>query len=1412
MTGSPRPSHSPTGYAAVPVVTTTSAAAADPASDGSATMNGSTPARSLLEHAEDIELVGLHPPADRRSRKGSSIGSRRSIAKHPDGPGAHDDAGVSDDDDSYVEAPELPRPPPPSLESAGWWSRAFFLWVSPIIDQRESIEEHTLDDLSAWDQSEFLSQKLTEAWQDEVARAGPAGEPSLARALFRTFKSQILLSGLFAFIEIFAKLGEAIFLGEMIRGFQTKGVGPSSDGYWWALALSLATAFHGMLHHWFFFVGMRLGFQLRISLTSIMYRKAISLAAGAASPGIVVNLVSNDVATFEQLALFGHFIWVAIIEVPVCAVLLYMNLSWPSLLGIAVIGLMLPMQGVFGNLFHQFRKATVVWRDSRIRLMSDLISGINVVKFNAWLTPFVAEVSRLRKAEMKYLTRSGFMDALNEASFFAFPLLVSLVTYASSVGVGKPLNPADVFSSVSLFNILRLTVTMFVPKAIKSATESLVSLRRVSEFLLEPESGADLIGAEGAAPPAGTDSSTAIRFTNAEYAWEGFKLCIDDLAIRKGELTTIVGPVGSGKSSLAQALLNEMPRVSPASSLYVDPANRRMAYAPQTPWILAGTVLDNILFSSPLDEPWLRQVIAICSLERDLLQWPHGLATVISDKATISGGQRARIGLARAVYALGPNPRDSSKPSTLILDDPLGALDTRVGKAIFEAILHAPALQNTTRILVTHQLQFLRASPGRLVCLEGGRIAAQGTWDDVMAHHHRVAEAEGAEVANKSFLAVLAQYEDGQAADMDVEHEDDVDPNAAKKPAPGTSEEAVDLKGDRRGAARAAQDNQETSQVGTVRWSTFTRFLIAPTPLILLITVFVSMFGGQALAVSSDWTLARWVGKPANVQLEDSYYMILFCSLIAGAVFVGIARAILVYFLILNSSNTVSQSMVSTVLDAPMAWFTKNPVGRILNRFSKDQSTIDEQLPSVFFNFMQCLFQSIGVVVVVVMVLPWVAISVPILGAGFFLLRRWYIQASRRIKRIESTTRSPVYSLLSTSLEGLPVIRALQAQPLFVARFAEYQDTNTRAVFAQAACARWLGLRLDLISSAFLAIAAFAAQAIAISGTLSPSLAGLALSYTLQLNGLLQWMVRQSVECEVMFVAVERMLEYLDIPGERDHPSRAVPPADWPTSGNLVIRDMSLTYPGTDKKVLKSWNVEFKSGEKIGIVGRTGAGKSSALQALFRMYDYEGAMLLDGIDTSTLALEELRKRLAVIPQEPFLFSGPLRMNLSPFGEYSDAELWRALGRVGLKEAVERLDGKLDAPVIDGGSNFSTGERQLLCLARSLLKRARVLVCDEASANIDYRSDQLIQNVLKTEFEDTLILTVAHRLSTIVGYDRCAVIDAGRIVEIGHAYELLQRRDGLFHKMVADTGEDGARQLWDLARESWDEKQRKMQQA
>ncbi|XP_040924767.1 ATP-binding cassette sub-family C member 4-like isoform X13 [Betta splendens] len=490
--------------------------------------------------------------------------------------------------------------------------------------------------------------------------------------------------------------------------------------------------------------------------------------------------------------------------------------------------------------------------------------------------------------------------------------------------------------------------------------------------------------------------------------------------------------------------------------------------------------------------------------------------------------------------------------------------------------------------------------------------------------------------------------------------------------------------------------------------------------------------------------------------------------------------------------------MFNAVLRTPIRFFTINPIGRILNRFSKDIGYLDSLLPWTFVDFIQVFLQVVGVVAVAALVIPWILILLFPLLTVFLFLRRYFLQTSRDIKRLEATTRSPVFSHLSVSLQGLSTIRAFRVQQRFQHMFDEYQDRHSEAWFLFLTTSRWFAVRLDGICSVFITIAAFGC--LYFRDGLQPGAVGLTLSYAVTLTDMFQWGVRQSAEIENMMTSVERVVEYAELEKEAPLETDRQPPHDWPNTGSIIFDRVNFSYSAREPLVLKNLSVVITPGEKVGIVGRTGAGKSSLISALFRLAEPEGRIVIDGVLTSTIGLHTLRQKMSSIPQDPVLFTGTMRKNLDPFRQHTDEDLWNALQEVQMKAAVEELPNKLETVLTEAGSNLSMGQRQLVCLARAVLQKNRILIIDEATANVDPRTDSLIQQTIQDKFQECTVLTIAHRLNTIIDCDRILVLDAGSVQEYDEPYVLLQNRRGLFYQMVQQTGEAEAASLLRAAKQ------------
>ncbi|KAF9426815.1 hypothetical protein BGZ94_005973 [Podila epigama] len=1415
--------------------------------------------------------------------------------------------------------------PPAGIEKASFLSFFSFNWIQPLLIKgwSQTIVETDLDSLSERDHVKRITDKLLEEWTKEVeakqrnAQPGQKpGRPNLYLVLWRCFGLYFSISLINGILESACKIGEAVLMGFVIRFFQNHDM-PTRQGMAYAVGLFLVTLFHGTMHHHYFFPTMRTGMWIRQSLISLMYRKCLTLSTSSSiATGTIVNLISNDVQPFENATPFMLYALIGPLETIAVMIFLWREIEYACLSGLLVFALLMPIQTFFSRHFATIRNKTVSARDDRIRTLSDVFSGIELVKLCAWEVPFQEKILMLRSIELRYIWKANLMRASNMAIYFFFQPLIALFVFVTYWLQGKQLQPDKVFVSLTLFNVMRLTMTAFFPRALETIAETRVSVRRITDFMLLPElrgienkfqttttpstdNDPDSNGFNGpnvSTTPTTTtsvekvlDPSVLVEMRDASFSWtlstsekneimelfakekkqgeaqkalkkhqqsnEKQGLSNEDVAttvnspkkailnnvnltLRRNELLAIVGPVGCGKSSFCMALLQEMPLVSGAFALAKQDKGRvSMSYSAQAPWIFAGSIKSNILFGSPFDPERYDKVIKACELTRDLSLFPQGDLTIIGERGvTLSGGQRARVSLARAAY------RDSD---LYILDDPLSAVDPKVGRALFENCING-LLKDKARVLVTHQLQYIKDCE-TVIVLEQGQVTHTGRVDDVMQEEvviEKVIEDGGSVRSVKTrakFVDVLREFakkasqtEEEEEGVENVEGEIKLAPMhggaASTAVTSGSNDLLKRVKSHKSRAETTGEDDleeemeknltvEEVQEGETPLKVYYDFFRLGSTPFRLALCI-LSLAAAQAILVSGDFFLTRWAKSSAEEQ-KRSYYPTVFGLYCLGTVLMTLFRSFIFFYCVSESSRSIFHAMLDALLKTGIDFFHANPHGRVLNRFSKDMANCDELLPYTFFDATQIVFMLLGSVVVVGIVNSWVLIAIPFLFGGFIGLRAIYIKTSRQVKRIDSQTRSPIYSQLSETLDGLTSVRAFGVGERFMSRFVDAQEANGRAFFAYLICARWLGFRLDALSALFLGITAVAC--VLVRDSQEAAYVGLALSYVTQLSGELQWAVRQSVEAAILMVSVERMMEYAAVKPEESDRRRFKPngesvvPNGWPTVAKVSFSDMSLTYPRGEGPVLKNITLDFKGGEKIGIVGRTGAGKSSLIGALFRLVEtdtgnppHRGGISIDGIDISQIGMHDLREKMAIIPQEPFLFRGTLRFNLDPIGQHQDADIWAALEAAELKRMVETLEGGLDAVVDDNGKNFSIGERQLLSLARAVLRRSKIIVMDEATANVDLQSDRMIQKAIHTQFKGATVFTIAHRLNTVIGdYDRILVLDQGRVVEFGEPWELLQiEHGGWLRRMVADTGAENEAALREVARVQWEANQAK----
>lgn len=1227
-------------------------------------------------------------------------------------------------------------------------------------------------------------------WDKEVLRAKKdVRKPSLTKAIVKCYWKSYLILGIFTLIEETTRVVQPIFLGKIIDYFEKYDPDDSAalhTAYSYAAVLSLCTLILAILHHLYFYHVQCVGMRIRVAMCHMIYRKALRLsnsAMGKTTTGQIVNLLSNDVNKFDQVTIFLHFLWAGPLQAIGVTVLLWVEIGISCLAGMAILVILLPLQSCIGKLFSSLRSKTAAFTDARIRTMNEVITGMRIIKMYVWEKSFADLITNLRKKEISKILGSSYLRGMNMASFFIANKVILFVTFTTYVLLGNKITASHVFVAMTLYGAVRLTVTLFFPSAIERVSEAIVSVRRIKNFLLLEE-----LPERKAQEP--SDGKAIVHVQDFTAFWDK---ALDtptlqglSFTARPGELLAVVGPVGAGKSSLLSAVLGELPPTSGLVSVH-----GRIAYVSQQPWVFSGTVRSNILFGRKYEKERYEKVIKACALKKDLQLLEDGDLTVIGDRgATLSGGQKARVNLARAVY---------QDADIYLLDDPLSAVDAEVGKHLFQLCI-CQTLHEKITILVTHQLQYLKAA-SHILILKDGEMVQKGTYTEFLksgVDFGSLLKKENEE-AEPSTIPGTPTLRNRTFSEASIWSQQSSRPSL-KDGVPDTQDAEN---------TQAAQPEESRSE-GRIGFKAYKNYFSAGASWFFIVFLVLLNLMCQVFYVLQDWWLSHWANRQGALNdtknangnvtgtLDLSWYLGIYTGLTAATVLFGIARSLLVFYVLVNASQTLHNRMFESILKAPVLFFDRNPIGRILNRFSKDIGHMDDLLPLTFLDFIQTLLLVISVIAVAAAVIPWILIPLVPLSIIFVVLRRYFLETSRDVKRLESTTRSPVFSHLSSSLQGLWTIRAYKAEERCQELFDAHQDLHSEAWFLFLTTSRWFAVRLDAICAIFVIVVAFGSLILA--KTLDAGQVGLALSYSLTLMGMFQWSVRQSAEVENMMISVERVIEYTDLEKEAPWECRKRPPPGWPHEGVIVFDNVNFTYSLDGPLVLKHLTALIKSREKVGIVGRTGAGKSSLISALFRLSEPEGKIWIDKILTTEIGLHDLRKKMSIIPQEPVLFTGTMRKNLDPFNEHSDEELWKALEEVQLKEAIEDLPGKMDTELAESGSNFSVGQRQLVCLARAILKKNRILIIDEATANVDPRTDELIQQKIREKFAQCTVLTIAHRLNTIIDSDKIMVLDSGRLREYDEPYVLLQNPESLFYKMVQQLGKGEAAALTETAKQ------------
>uniref|UniRef100_A0A7N5ZYM6 ATP-binding cassette, sub-family C (CFTR/MRP), member 3 n=1 Tax=Anabas testudineus TaxID=64144 RepID=A0A7N5ZYM6_ANATE len=1325
-----------------------------------------------------------------------------------------------------------PNPCPET--TAGFLSRMTFWWFTSmaIKGYKMPLEAKDLWSLNQRDSSKAMVPTLLKEWEKEQAKQlkhvsqsmanmladsesspeevevllsnqkAASRQPSFLRALIKAFGPYFLIGSGFKLLQDLITFVNPQLLRMLISFTKQKGV-PD----WWGYTLAFLMFFTAflqtlILHHHFQYCFVT-GMNVRTAVIGAIYRKALAITNAAkrsTTVGEVVNLMSVDAQRFMDLTTFLNMLWSAPFQIMLALFFLWQNLGASVLAGVAVMIMLIPFNAVIAMKTRAYQVEQMQYKDSRIKLMNEILNGIKVLKLYAWEDSFKEKVLAIRQKELNVLRKTAYLGALSTMAWTSAPFLVALTTFAVYVYVDEThvLDAEKAFVSLSLFNILRFPLNM-LPQVISSIVQASVSLKRVQGFLSHDELDPNSVDRKN------TATGYSVTVVNGKFTWakeDPPVLHNINMMVPQGSLLAVVGHVGCGKSSLISALLGEMEKLEGDISI-----RGSVAYVPQQAWIQNATLRDNILFGKPYNEQKYRCVLEACALTPDLEVLPGGDMTEIGEKGiNLSGGQRQRVSLARALY---------SDADVYLLDDPLSAVDAHVSKHIFDNLIGPEGvLKGKTRILVTHGISFLPQVDNIMVMVEG-RVSEMGSYQELLKQNGAFAEF----LRNYTLEDIIEEdedlIEDEQMFPDDAlsNHIDMVDSepviNEAKRnfirqisiisaDGEGTRSRSVRRHGCSQRKHGEPQEKKkphemekliqaETAETGRVKTKVYLEYAKAVGP--LLSVVICLLYGCQSgAAIGANIWLSQWTNDATRNQTKENVNM-----RVGVYAALGIAQGILVLissFTLamgnMSAARKLHHNLLTNKLHTPQSFFDTTPIGRIINRFSKDIYVIDEALPATVLMFLGTFFVSLSTMIVIISSTPIFAVVIAPLAFIYIFVQRFYVATSRQLKRLESVSRSPIYSHFSETITGSSVIRAYGRHSAFVLMSDMKVDENQKSYYPSIVSNRWLGVRIEFIGNCIVLFAAL----FAVTGkeSLNPGLVGLSVSYALQVTMSLNWMVRMTSDLESNIVAVERVKEYSETKTEAPWDVEDKKPLpEWPMEGNVQFYNYSVRYREGLDLVLKNLTLDIKGGEKIGIVGRTGAGKSSMTLCLFRLLEAAaGEITIDKVKIAEIGLHDLRSKLTIIPQEPVLFSGTLRMNLDPFEKYSDEEVWKALEHSDLHKFVSNHPAKLELECSEGGENLSVGQRQLVCLARALLRKTKILILDEATAAIDLETDDLIQSTIRTQFENCTVFTIAHRLNTIMDYTRVLVLDKGQIAEFDTPTNLISQR-GIFYGMAKDAG-------------------------
>ncbi|KAL3282142.1 hypothetical protein HHI36_005337 [Cryptolaemus montrouzieri] len=1287
-------------------------------------------------------------------------------------------------------------------DAAGIWSLLTFSYIHPYVKKGNKRDLNEDDICKVWTKlrSKQLGDKIEKVWNDQNTKKGK--KKGIFKLMCECFLKRYLLLGC---LQLFAKLFYVIFtpysVGKLVNYFKEGQTEVSKNEAWMYGAIVMFTnSFFLLYEHHYILLKSEFGMDIIASFSSLIYRKALKLSPSKfaeISSGRIVTAITKDISQIEEAFYFINDLWVESIQAIVVLYLLYIKLGPSGITGLSIVVVLAVIQVYIGKVLFKKRQDANSKSDERLQLTQEIITAIRVLKMYSWEDFFAKKIIDARKSEICKIRTlcilrftTNFLGALSTKLSFLFILLFY-------IWFGNSLSAEIVYYVTTCFYRLRRTIAFIIPVCCASIAEMAACLSRI-EVILNAEEIEHIVP---------NDSSAVITpkvdFVAASMGVGNVRILRDiNMKLRTG-LNVLIGPVGCGKSSLIKGILREYAILDGKANI-----EGTISYCPQNPWVFPSSIKQNILFGQPYNETKYQTILEACALSFDLSGLAEGDETILNDcGVNLSKGQQARVNIARALY------KDSD---IYIFDDALSALDSHVKTYIFNySILNY--LKNKLVVLATHDTKFVDKAENVIIMLDR-TVTYSGKPKDI-----------------PSKLSQSLESLDKDLNESDEENDLETKEVEDEKPCNEDTELVAKMC-----SSTKANVYHETIISGGIGWKDYKKYFMFGGGFSVFFVVFLLFLLLETLSGYSEKFLSKWVSLEEKIDIhtknvvlnsttviselysysystyapidygirnetteeiisssmstiwsnlssskmtnmtesleflliQRNFYVNWYSILLVASSVLAFA-AMAVYFIFsLKISKNLHKSMITNVLGATMSFFDVNMSGNIINRFSKDLYSIDEWIPYIISEAMRILIMMVITGMLIASINISFTIMTAVLVCIFFLACRYFVRPGRTLRRLDMATRSPLVGHLNATLDGLITIRAYGTQSVLINEFDKHQDHYVATHHLFEIMIRCLAFSLHGVSAVYISMIILR---FLIQGD-SSSNVGLAITQSFVLSNFLDWGLRQWVMLESIMTSFQRTAQYTDVQQE-SRTGQII--KNWPAEGCIKYQNVNLTYREKNETVLRNLNFTIQPSEKIGIVGRTGAGKSSIIVTLFRLYEIEGKILIDDVDIKTLSLDHLRNNIAIIPQDPILFEGSVRSNIDPLKKYGDNEIWQALSAVNLK--CEIMD--LDEDIHKSGITYSVGQRQLLCLARAIVRKTKIIILDEATANMDEETDHFIHNKINELFKDCTTITVAHRLHSVMRCDKVIVMDRGEVVEYESPHTLLENKDSMFYKMA-----------------------------